>query len=162
MAAVIDDADVKQRVDDLYARYAQSLCDGDLDAWPEFFVDDCLYKLTSRANYERNLAIGPIFSETKGALIDRTRALKTALVYAQRYVCYIVGSIRIVGRAPDKGWDTRSMFSAYQTFVDGDSNLMMCGRTFDRIVLDGDTAKFSRRVVVYDNERVPSAVVYPL
>jgi len=161
MAAVIDDADLKLKVDDLYAAYAQSLCDGDIDAWPDYFTEDCLYKLISRANHERGLLLGPIFSENRGALIDRARALKTALVYAPRYVCYIFGSVRIVGRA-DKGWDTRSMFSAYQTFVEGDSNLMMCGRTFDRVVFDGNTAKFSRRVVVYDNERVPSAVVYPL
>ena len=161
MAAVIDDADLKFKVDDLYAAHAQTLCDGDLDKWPDYFTEDCLYKLVSRANYERNLLLGPIFSESRGALIDRARAVKTALVYAPRAVCYVVGSVRIVGRA-DKGWDTRSMFSAYQTFVEGDSKLMMCGRTFDRVVLDGDTAKFSRRVVVYDNERVPSAVVYPL
>jgi 3-phenylpropionate/cinnamic acid dioxygenase small subunit len=161
MAAVIEAADLKAKVDDLYAAYVQTLCDGDLEKWPDFFVEDCVYKLISRVNYERNLPISPIFSENRGALIDRVRALKSALVYAPRAVCYVVGSVRIVGRAGG-GWDTRSMFSAYQTFVEGESNLMMCGRTFDRVVLDGDTAKFSRRVVVYDNERVPSAVVYPL
>ena len=161
MAAVIDETEIKTKVDNLYAAYALTLCDGDLDTWPGYFTEDCLYKLVSRANHERGLLLGPIFSENRGALIDRARAVKSALVYAPRYVCYIVGSVHIVGRA-DKGWDTRSMFSAYQTFVEGDSQLMMCGRTFDRIVLDGDTAKFSRRVVVYDNERVPSAVVYPL
>jgi len=161
MSEVLETADLKVKIDDLYANYALTLCDGNLDAWPDFFTEDCLYKLISRANYERNLLLAPIFSENRGALIDRARAVKSALVYAPRYVCYVVGSVRIVGRA-GQGWDTRSMFSAYQTFVEGDSNLMMCGRTFDRVVLDGDTAKFSRRVVVYDNERVPSAVVYPL
>ncbi len=161
MADVLGEVDLKARIDDLYAAYAHALCDGDLDSWPDYFTEDCLYRLISRANYERNLLVSAIFSENRSALIDRTRALKTALVYAPRAVCYVVGSVRIIGRA-EKGWDTRSMFSAYQTFVEGDSNLMMCGRTFDRVVFDGSDLKFSRRVVVYDNERVPSAVVYPL
>jgi 3-phenylpropionate/cinnamic acid dioxygenase small subunit len=161
MADAIEAAGLRDKVDDLYAAYAHTLCDGDLERWPDYFTDDCLYKLISRVNYERNLPLGPIFSENRGALIDRVRALRAALVYAPRAVCYVVGGVRILGRAGD-GWDTRSMFSAFETFVEGDSRLMMCGRTFDRVVLDGAAAKFSRRVVVYDNERVPSAVIYPL
>jgi 3-phenylpropionate/cinnamic acid dioxygenase small subunit len=158
---VITDAELKTRVDELYAAHAETICDGNIDAWPDFFTEECLYKVISRANHDRNLPLATIFSESRGALIDRVRAIKSALVYAQRSVCYITGGVRIAGRA-DKGWDTRSMFSAYQTFVEGEAHLMMIGRTFDRVVDDGGRLKFSRRVVVYDNERVASAVVYPL
>jgi 3-phenylpropionate/cinnamic acid dioxygenase small subunit len=161
MADVTDAAELKNAVEDLYAAYAETLCDGDLEKWPDYFTEECLYKLTSRANYERNLPLGAIFSENRGALVDRVRALRTALVYAPRAVCYLVSGVRTIGRADD-GWNTRSMFSAFETFVEGDSMLKMCGRTFDRVVVDGGAAKFSRRVVVYDNDRVPSAVIYPL
>jgi 3-phenylpropionate/cinnamic acid dioxygenase small subunit len=153
--------DVDGAVHALYARYAEAICDGRLEEWPEFFTDACLYKVISRANQERNLPLAPIFSETKGGLIDRVRALRTALVYAPRSVCYVVGTIGISERTRE-GVRARSMFSAYHTFVEGDSTLLMCGRTFDRIVRDGSGLKFKERVVVYDNDRVPSALVYPL
>lgn len=62
MAAVIDDADLKLKVDDLYAGYAHTLCDGDLDKWPDYFTGDCLYRLISRASCERNLPASAFYT----------------------------------------------------------------------------------------------------
>ena len=41
MDGAVATTDLKAPVDDLYARYAESICDGDIDAWPDFFVEDC-------------------------------------------------------------------------------------------------------------------------
>ncbi len=39
----------------LYAGYARAVDSGDWDLWPEFFVDDCVYRLVPRENHERGL-----------------------------------------------------------------------------------------------------------
>lgn len=154
-------ADMKARVDDLYARYAETICDGRIKEWPDFFTDVCLYRVTQRSNHERGMLLGPMFAETKGGLIDRVIAIENSLVYAPRALCYVIGTIRIVEQDA-VGVNARSMFCAYHTLDNGDSELLMVGRSFDRIVVQGDELKFSERVVVFDTERTPGALVYPV
>ena len=38
----------------LYTDYALAVDSGHWDAWPEFFTDECEYKLQPRENHERN------------------------------------------------------------------------------------------------------------
>jgi len=152
--------DIKYRVDDLYARYADTICDGNIEAWPDFFVEDCLYHVTPRSNHDRGMMLGPIFSESKGALVDRVVAIRNSMVFAPRAMCYVVGSIRVVETDGETA-RTRSMFSAYHTLGDGDSRLLMVARTFDHLAL-GDELKFIERVVIFDTERVPGALIYPV
>ena len=153
--------DLKARVDDLYARYAEAICDGDIAAWPGFFTEICLYRVTQRSNHERGMLLGPMFAETRGGLVDRVVAIQNALVYAPRALCYVIGSIRIVERAAD-AIKTRSMFSAYHTIEGADTELLMVGRSFDTLVMEGDALKFAERVVVFDTERTPGALIYPV
>lgn len=152
---------LKAQVDDFYTRYAETLCDGNIRAWPDFFTDVCLYRVIPRGNHERGMLLGPIFSESKGGLVDRVTAIENAMVFAPRALCYIVGSIRIVERGAD-ALRTRSMFSAYHTIEGGDSEVLMVGRSFDRLVTEGGMLKFAERVVVFDTERVPGALIYPV
>ncbi len=152
--------ELKARVDDLYARYATAICDGDIEAWPDFFVDDCLYHVKPRSNHERGMMLGPIFSESKGALVDRVTAIRNSMVFAPRAVCYVVGTICVV-ESNDTIARTRSMFSAYHTLDDGDSQLLMVGRSFDRVAISDDP-KFIERMVIFDTERVPGALIYPV
>ena len=152
---------LKSSVDDLYARHAEIICDGDIEAWPELFTDDCLYHVKSRANHERGQHLGPIFSECKGALIDRVVAIRNSMVFMPRAICYVVGSIRIVSLESDR-INTRSMFSAYHTIDNVDSELLMVGRTFDQMVQTDAGLKFAERLVVFDTERVPGALIYPV
>lgn len=153
--------DLKATIDELYAAYAESICDDELERWPDFFTEECLYRVIQRSNHERGMLLGPIFSENRGGLIDRVTAIRNALVYAPRYLCYVVGTIRVVD-CDDSTARTRSMFSAYHTIGSGDSEVLMVGRSFDTVVLEGDAPKFSERVVVFDTERIPGALIYPI
>ncbi len=161
MGNPVSGASLKERIDDLYARYAETICDGRLMEWPEFFTEECLYKVTQRTNFDRGLPLGPMFAEKKGGLIDRARAIGGALVFAPRHLTYVIGTIRLIGATPG-GWQSRSMFSAYHTLLEGDTELLMVGRSFDTLVDEAGTLKFKERVVVFDTERVPGALVYPV
>jgi len=157
----MNDLDMRANVSDLYARYAECICDGEIEKWPEFFREECLYRIVPKTNYDRGLRIGPMFAESKGALIDRVLALKQTLVHASRSLTYLVSGARIVS-AEGPLLSTRSMIAAYQTLVDGTTQLLLVGRTFDVIDSSGGELKFAQRLVVFDSELLSGALVYPV
>ena len=54
------------RIEDLYARYAACLDDRRFDEWPDFFTDDCTYRILPRENYDRGLPLATLCSRAKG------------------------------------------------------------------------------------------------
>lgn len=149
------------KAQNLYARHAQAICDGELEQWPELYTEECLYRIISRVNYERGLPVSLIFAESRGALKDRVTAIRNTMVYAPRCVAHVVGSIMITQAQPGK-LHTRSHFAAYYTQEDGNARLQLVGRTFDQIDTSGQQWLFSHRSVVFDNELVPGSVVHPV
>ncbi|WP_193727487.1 aromatic-ring-hydroxylating dioxygenase subunit beta [Paraburkholderia atlantica] len=150
-----------EKVSDFYAQHAETICDDRLEQWPEFYADECVYKITSRVNYERKLPIGLMFAESKGALIDRVTAIRNTMVFSPRYMTHLVSNVRIVSEQ-DGILETRSQFVAYLTLVDGTPELQLLGRTFDKIDTMDSALKLKERIVVFDNELVPGSVVYPV
>lgn len=53
------------------ARYVREIDDGDCTLWPDFFVDDCFYKITTADNYAQNLEAGLMWMDSKNMLRDR-------------------------------------------------------------------------------------------
>ncbi len=45
---------------DLYTDYADCLDSDAFERWPEFFTEDCAYRITSSENYEAGLPLGLI------------------------------------------------------------------------------------------------------
>ena len=46
----------------LYADYAHCLDADQLEYWPDFFTDDCFYRVTSAENFEAGLPLGLIYA----------------------------------------------------------------------------------------------------
>ncbi|CAN5388498.1 aromatic-ring-hydroxylating dioxygenase subunit beta [soil metagenome] len=157
----MNDMTRQHAVVDLYSRYAESICDGHIDQWPEFFTEKCLYRLVPRTNHDRGLRIDPMFAESKGALKDRVTAISETLVYAARSLTHTVSGARIVEVDGDIV-RARSMLSVYQTLVDGNTRLQLVGRTFDTIDTSGPAYLFSERLVVFDTELLAGALVFPV
>lgn len=132
-----------------------------LEAWPDFFSDECLYKIIPRANSDRGLPIAIMLSESRGGLIDRITAVRNTMVFAPRSVLLLFSGIRIV-RKTGLILQTRSAFTVYQTLTDGLTSLLMAGRSFDLIDTSQPEWKFTERVVVYDSELLPATVIYPV
>ena len=149
------------KVQNLYAKHAQAICDNELEKWPELYTQDCLYRIISRVNYERDLPLSVMLAESRGALVDRVMAIRNTMVYAPRYVTHLTSNISIVDEQ-DGLFHTRSHFAVYYTQVDGNARLQLVGRTFDKVDPSGDAWLFTERSVVFDNELVPGSIVYPV
>jgi 3-phenylpropionate/cinnamic acid dioxygenase small subunit len=148
-----------QRVAELYARHSEIISDDLLEQWPGHHRG--LRLLTSRVNFDRKLPLCTILCESRGALLDRVTAIRNTMVFAPRSVIHTVSNARLVETTPDGTLLARSMFCVWQTLVDGQSHLQLVGRSFDRIVVQGDTLQFVERLAIFDSELVPGSIVYP-
>lgn len=61
-----------------YDAYFETLDEGRLEEWPDFFVEDCLYRIIPRENYEAGQGICVMQGDSKNMLIDRVRAILDA------------------------------------------------------------------------------------
>jgi 3-phenylpropionate/cinnamic acid dioxygenase small subunit len=149
------------RLADLYCAYADALDDGELESWPDYFTEDCVYKIIPRENFEQNLPIALIYCESRAMLIDRVTAIRETALYVPRLLRHLTGNIRLREIDPN-GLRLTASFALFQTMVDRPSELFMCGRYHDRVVEDGARLRFAERVCVYDSTIVPTSLVYPV
>src|SRR5690242_4369010 len=79
------------RIAALNAAYAAAIDVDRLEDWPGFFVERCLYKITSAENERRGLAAGLIYADSRAMLTDRVAALRRANIYERHAYRHIVG-----------------------------------------------------------------------
>ena len=80
-----------ERILALQAAYIRCIDNNALEAWPDFFLDRCLYVVTSAENHKSGFEGGIIYADTKGMLIDRIAALREANVYEKQSYRHILG-----------------------------------------------------------------------
>jgi anthranilate 1,2-dioxygenase small subunit len=149
------------RVWQLNADYARALDDDRLEEWPGFFVDDCLYKITSADNHRRGMEVGLVYADSKGMLLDRVAALREANIYERQAYRHIVGMSAIGGNA---GGAVRAEtpFLVVRIMRDGRMDLFATGRYLDALVEEDGALRFRERLVVCDSSRIDTLLAIPL
>jgi anthranilate 1,2-dioxygenase small subunit len=160
-AATMDTRDLRFEIDDLYADYAECLDDGELERWPGFFTDVCLYKIIPRENFERGLPLALMLCESKGMCRDRVEALRRASVYAPRALRHVVSNIRLKGEDA-AGMRVQANYVVLQTLTDEPTQVFNAGKYIDRIVRQAGQLKFAEKLCVFDSVVVPGSLVYPV
>src|ERR1700752_2492042 len=136
-------------LEQLFTDYVQCLDSDELELWPDFFTEDCFYRITSAENYEASLPLGLIYATSRNMLKDRVSALREANIYEPQRYRHLVSSLRAVGEDPD-GLNTEANFLVVPTMQDGQMTIFSAGRYVDRVVPDGPNWKFARKEVVLD------------
>lgn len=155
------DEATRRRVEALLAHYVDILDQDRLEEWPQLFVEDCRYRVTSALDYRDGLPHGVIYAVSQGMLRDRVSALREANIYeAQRYR-HIVGPIWI---EDDAGGvvRARSNFLVIRTMHTGEMLLFASGVYFDRIDVSADPCRFIERTVVTDSDKIDTLLAIPL
>jgi 3-phenylpropionate/cinnamic acid dioxygenase small subunit len=153
--------ELRARLADLYCAYTDALDEGELERWPDFFTEDCLYKVMPRDNFEQGLPIALIYCESRNMLADRIVALRETALFVPRTVRHLTGNIRLRAVEPE-GLRLTANFALFQTMTDQPSEVFLCGRYHDRVVDDGARLRFAERICVYDSTTVPISLVYPV
>ncbi len=161
----------------LNSNYAACIDADRLEAWPDFFVDACLYKITTAENHRRGYQAGVIYADSRAMLRDRVAALREANIYERQSYRHIVGMPRIdlesanpgTARAESDTAETCGAISAETPFLvirtmrDGRMDIFAAGRYLDRVVADtGGALRFAERIVVCDSPRFDTLLAIPL
>jgi anthranilate 1,2-dioxygenase small subunit len=148
-------------LEQLYTDYVHCLDADELERWPDFFTNDCFYRITSAENFEAGLPLGLIHATSRNMLKDRVSALREANIYEPQRYRHLVSSIRIV---EDRGeaLDLITNFLVVRTMQEGDMILFAAGRYVDRVVLDGEDWKFARKEVVLDSRQIDTLLAIPI
>ena len=62
----MNDLAVRLGVHELIAAYVDCIDEDRLEEWPDFFVEQCRYLITSRASHEARLPHGVVYAASRG------------------------------------------------------------------------------------------------
>jgi len=145
----------------LYARYAQAVSSGEWELWPEFFTDDCSYRLQPRENYDRGFPLATLSFESKGMLKDRVYGIRETLFHDPYYQRHVVGTPLVLKAEADR-FECEANYTVLRTKLSELSSVFSVGRYIDVVVRTAEGLKFASRQVIYDSEMIPNSVIYPL
>jgi salicylate 5-hydroxylase small subunit len=152
---------LRARLADLYGGYDEALGEGQYERWPDFFTESCIYKITSRENYEAGLPVALIYAESRAMLADRVAAIRKTTLYAPRLVRSLTTGILL--QAIEAGeMRLSASFAVFQTMLNEPSCVFLVGRLYDRIVNDDGTLRFAERICVADSTLVPTSLIFPI
>lgn len=145
----------------LYADYAATLDHGELARWPDYFTEDAVYRLQSRENFDRGLPLAIMAYESRGMLRDRVVGVVDTIYHDPYSQCHIVGLPRLTKAGAD-ALETEVPLLVVRTKRDAMPEMLLVGRSIDRIVRTGEGWRFASRVVVYDNDLIPNSLIDPV
>ena len=145
----------------LYADYASAVDSGDWALWPEFFTDDCVYRLQPRENHERGFPLATLAFSSKGMLKDRVYGITETLFHDPYYQRHVVGA-PVVRSAGDDGIRSEANYAVFRTKLSEPSTVFNVGRYIDHVVRTPAGLKFASRECIYDSEMIPNSIIYPI
>ena len=148
-------------INQLYADYAIAVDSGQWDLWPEFFTDECVYRLQPRENYERGFPLATLSFESKGMLKDRIYGIRETLFHDPYYQRHVVGS-PVVRKAQAGRFECEANYAVFRTKLSEVSTVFNVGRYIDVIVQTPQGLKFASRQCIYDSEMIPNSIIYPI
>lgn len=145
----------------LYASYASAVSSGQWELWPEFFTEECSYRLQPRENYDRGFPLATLSFESKGMLKDRVYGIRETLFHDPYYQRHVVGAPVILKVEADR-FECEANYAVFRTKLSELSSVFSVGRYIDTVVRTEQGLKFASRQVIYDSEMIPNSVIYPL
>ena len=159
--ASLSEMELQYRVERLLANYVQCIDADQLESWPEFFTDDCIYRVIAKENTARNLPIAAIFCDSKRMLVDRVVSARHANIYEKHAYRHIVSST-VIDVPIKEAVVATSNYAVYRTRTNGVTELYNTGSYRDEIVIHDGAWRFREKLVVFDTLRVDSLLVTPL
>jgi anthranilate 1,2-dioxygenase small subunit len=148
-------------LEELYTDYVHCLDADELERWPDFFTEDCFYRITSAENFEAGMPLGLIHATSRNMLKDRVSALREANIYEPQRYRHLVSSIKVV-EEPEPILELSANFLVVRTMQEGDMTLFAAGRYLDQVRREGGAWKFARKDVVLDSRQIDTLLAIPI
>ncbi len=147
-----------------YQRYAETLDLGAWDEWPEFFTEECEYKVQPRENFDRKLPLATISFESRGMLKDRVYCIRETLYYEPYFQRHVVGA-PVVTSVQDGVVSAHASYAVFRTKPDDVTHVYNVGRYMDTLVRAPQTAHgwlLTSRNCVFDSDLILNSMIYPI
>lgn len=148
-------------IQEFYSRYADCLDGGRLQNWPEFFTEQCVYRINTR----RGIRMGPeddsMNFDSKAIMLDRTVSLSQSEDFVPHQQRHFITNVRAMPTESDE-LRVFANFLVVRTFAEKRSEFFVSGFYHDRIVRPGGRLKFQEKLVVLDSDVAPEGLIYPL
>ena len=148
-------------LEQLYTDYVHCLDADELEHWPDFFTEDCFYRITSAENYEAGMPLGLIHATSRNMLKDRVSALREANIYEPQRYRHLVSSIKILDES-GATLDLMANFLVVRTMQEGDVTLFAAGHYLDQVSRQDGTWKFARKTVILDSRQIDTLLAIPI
>lgn len=156
------DADTLLALHALYGDYAAVLDSGDIGGWPDFFTEDCVYRLQSRENFDRGLPLATLALESRAMLKDRVYGAQETLFHDPYHQRHVVGLPRLLAREAQGGLRCEASYVVIRTKRDAMPEILSVGRYLDRVVPTPEGLRFAERLVIFDNDLIANSIVAPI
>jgi anthranilate 1,2-dioxygenase small subunit len=156
-----DLAELLARLRDFYDDYTFYLDEGQLEKWPEFFTEDCRYRVISRENYDADLPHATLYCDGLNMVKDRVTALRETTVYEPRSLRHLVGGLQVL-EVEGGLIKSQANFAIFESLSDREPQVNMVGRYVDAIVRRGSRFLFKDRFCVFDNYRIRTSLIIPV
>ena len=143
------------------AAYAETIDSDALERWPDFFTDDCHYRITHAENEREGLAAGIVYADSRAMLEDRIAALREANIYERHRYRHLLG-MPLVESSDDKAAVARTPFMVARIMYTGETMLFASGEYRDRFVKVAGKLLLAERVAVCDSTVTDTLLVLPL
>jgi 3-phenylpropionate/cinnamic acid dioxygenase small subunit len=149
------------RIAEFNAAYAATIDQDRLESWPDFFTDDCLYKITSADNHRAGLQAGIVYADSKAMLKDRITALRTANIYERQAYRHIIGMPLVLSQAGGV-ITAETPFLVARILMDARTDLFATGVYHDQFQGSAGTLRLQQRIVVCDSGHFDTLLAIPL
>jgi 3-phenylpropionate/cinnamic acid dioxygenase small subunit len=156
------DATLLFEISGLNAACAAAIDADRLEDWPNFFLEDCLYKVTTADNYAMGYEAGVIYADSRAMLLDRVAALREANIYERQRYRHILGMPTLSAGA-DGAVSAETPFLVVRTMREGQMDVFAVGIYLDKPRRDPSGVwRYAERVVVCDSQRFDTLLAIPL
>jgi anthranilate 1,2-dioxygenase small subunit len=149
------------QLEQLYTEYVHCLDEDQLERWPDFFTEDCFYRVTSAEDFAAGRPLGLTYANSRNMLKDRVSALREANTYEPQRYRHLVSSIRVTGETPGE-LEAQANLLVIRTMQDGDMMVFAAGHYVDRVKSLGGEWKFAHKEVVLDSRQIDTLLAIPL
>jgi 3-phenylpropionate/cinnamic acid dioxygenase small subunit len=147
---------------ELNAHYGRCIDNDDLEVWPSFFTEKCLYRVTTADNHAQGMEASLIYADSRAMLSDRVLSLRTANVYEKQRYRHLVGLPALLAETTN-GRQSETPFVVVRVMRGGDTAIFATGRYLDELTTDAEgQLKFASRIVVCDSHNIDTLLAIPL
>lgn len=143
------------------AAYADAIDSDALERWPDFFAEDCHYRITHVENEREGLPAGIVYADSRAMLEDRIAALREANIYERQRYRHLLG-MPLLLEAEDDTARARTPFMVARIMATGQTEMFATGSYEDRFVRREGRLLLQSRVAVCDSTVIDTLLALPL